>query len=220
MSPIGTNTVTLSDFHESVARNAIDAELREPERTQPDYREDDRAPQQNLARCLHQARLPGSRRLEPTSRPLDARPPPTRHAPRRRGTRARSSSRPSVDEVLEQESARPHWLTPGVRGIGIASLLADLGHEVPTALLPSLLTSTLGAPASALGLIEGVSDGLAGAARFAGGPLADDPQRRRPVAVAGYTSTAVLLGDPNAPPRARGSATLLKREPHPYQVEP
>jgi hypothetical protein len=41
----------------------------------------------------------------------------------------------------------------------------DAGHEVPTALLPSLLTTTLGAPASALGLIEGVADGLAGAAR-------------------------------------------------------
>ena len=86
------------------------------------------------------------------------------------------------------------WLTPGVRGIGLASLLADLGHEVPTALLPSLLTSTLGAPASALGLIEGVSDGLAGAARFAGGPIADDPHRRRDAAVAGYTATAVLSG--------------------------
>ena len=67
------------------------------------------------------------------------------------------------------------WLTPGVRAIGSASLLADLGHEIPTALLPSLLTSTLGAPAAALGAIEGVADGLAGAARFAGGALADDP---------------------------------------------
>jgi MFS family permease len=99
-----------------------------------------------------------------------------------------------VAEVLEQDAAPPQWLTPGVRGIGTASLLADLGHEVPTALLPSLLTSTLGAPASALGLIEGLSDGLAGAARFAGGPLADDPQRRRTAAVAGYTTTAVLSG--------------------------
>ncbi len=36
-----------------------------------------------------------------------------------------------------------HWLTPGVRDIGIASLLSDLRHEVPTSLLPSLLTSTL-----------------------------------------------------------------------------
>ena len=32
------------------------------------------------------------------------------------------------------------WLTPGVRGIGTASFLADLGHEIPTALLPSFLT--------------------------------------------------------------------------------
>jgi MFS family permease len=92
------------------------------------------------------------------------------------------------------DSAHPEqrWLTPGVAGIGTASLLADVGHEVPTALLPSLLTSTLGAPAAALGLIEGVSDALAGAARFGGGALADDPSRRRKIAVGGYTSTAVL----------------------------
>jgi MFS family permease len=84
------------------------------------------------------------------------------------------------------------WLTPGVGAIGSASLLADLGHEIPTALLPSFLTSTLGAPAAALGAIEGVADGLAGAARFAGGALADDPHRRRDTAVAGYTATAVM----------------------------
>jgi hypothetical protein len=70
---------------------------------------------------------------------------------------------------------RERWLGPGVAGIGTASFLADVGHEIPTALLPSLLTATLGAPASALGLIEGISDGLAGAARLAGGALADDP---------------------------------------------
>jgi MFS family permease len=79
-----------------------------------------------------------------------------------------------------------------VGAIGTASLLADLGHEIPTALLPSFLTSTLGAPAAALGAIEGVADGLAGAARFAGGALADDPHRRRDTAVAGYTATAVM----------------------------
>jgi MFS family permease len=92
----------------------------------------------------------------------------------------------------DEPAADPPWLTPGVAGIGTASFLADLGHEVPTALLPSLLTSTLGAPAAALGLIEGIADGLAGATRFAGGPLADDPARRRTVAVGGYTTTAVL----------------------------
>jgi MFS family permease len=86
------------------------------------------------------------------------------------------------------------WLGPGVAGIGMASLLADVGHEIPTALLPSLLTVTLGAPASALGLIEGIADGLAGAARLGGGALADDPNRRRAAAVGGYTTTSVLSG--------------------------
>ena len=98
------------------------------------------------------------------------------------------------DTAASGADEEPPWLTPGVRGIGTASLLADVGHEIPTALLPSLLTTTLGAPAAALGLIEGVSDGLAGAARFAGGALADDPRRRRTVAVGGYSATAVLAG--------------------------
>jgi MFS family permease len=97
---------------------------------------------------------------------------------------------PDSDRSSTREQER--WLTPGVRGIGAASFLADVGHEIPTALLPSLLTSTLGAPAAALGAIEGVSDALAGAARFGGGVLADDPARRRKVAVGGYTTTAVL----------------------------
>ena len=99
-----------------------------------------------------------------------------------------------LDQRPRAASEEPpeRWLSPGVKGIGTASLLADVGHEIPTALLPSFLTSTLGAPAAALGAIEGVSDGLAGAARLAGGALADDPERRRNVAVGGYATTAVL----------------------------
>jgi hypothetical protein len=65
---------------------------------------------------------------------------------------------------MSDAKAQPqeHWLGPGVAGIGTASFLADVGHEIPTALLPSLLTATLGAPAAALGLIEGLADGLEG----------------------------------------------------------
>jgi Major Facilitator Superfamily len=84
------------------------------------------------------------------------------------------------------------WLTHGVLGIGLASFLADAGHEIPTAILPSFLTATLGAPAAALGLIEGLADGAAGGARLLGGALADDPERRRRVAAGGYIGTAVL----------------------------
>lgn len=92
---------------------------------------------------------------------------------------------------MSDRPERLRWLTPGVRGIGLASLLSDLGHEIPTALLPSFLTSVLGAPAAALGLIEGVADALSGIAKFVGGPLADDPGRRRSIALGGYTLTAV-----------------------------
>lgn len=88
--------------------------------------------------------------------------------------------------------AEPPWFNPGVRSIGLASFLSDVGHEIPTSLLPSFLTVTLGAPASALGLIEGIADGAAGVAKLAGGALADDPERRAKVAVGGYVTTAVL----------------------------
>ena len=53
--------------------------------------------------------------------------------------------------MIEPRPGEDRWLTPGVRGIGLASLLSDLGHEIPTALLPSFLTSVLGAPAFVLG---------------------------------------------------------------------
>jgi MFS family permease len=99
---------------------------------------------------------------------------------------------PSVHAAADSPADQRRWFTRGVAGIGVASLLADIGYEVATALLPSLLSSTLGAPAAALGLIEGISDGLAGVTKLGGGALADDPVRRRRVAVAGYAMTAAL----------------------------
>jgi hypothetical protein len=93
---------------------------------------------------------------------------------------------------VEPRAGTERWLTGGVGAIGTASLLSDAGHEITTALLPSLLTSTLGAPAAALGLIEGISDGASGVAKLAGGAIADDPARRGPTAVGGYAVTAVL----------------------------
>ncbi len=93
---------------------------------------------------------------------------------------------------VQSEPRSSGWFTPGVRGIGLASLLSDLGHEVPTSLLPRFVTSTLGGSAAALGVIEGVADAVSGVARLMGGALADDPDRRRATAVGGYTSTAIL----------------------------
>ena len=72
------------------------------------------------------------------------------------------------------------WLTPGVRGIGLASLRSDPGHEIPTALLPSFLVTVLGAPAAAFGLIEGIADALSEVAKVVGWRA-----RRRPSAASG-----------------------------------
>jgi MFS family permease len=80
------------------------------------------------------------------------------------------------------------WCTGHRRG----QFSVGLGHEVPTSLFPSLLINMLGASAAALGLVEGLADGLAGLARLLGGSLADDPDRRRRTAIGGYTSTAIL----------------------------
>ena len=90
---------------------------------------------------------------------------------------------------------RTDWLTKGVRGIGAASLLSDLGHEVPTALLPRFLTSDArGLRQRRSGSSRDWRTGSPGSRRFVGGALADDPDRRRAIAVGGYTATAVLSG--------------------------
>ena len=89
---------------------------------------------------------------------------------------AKAKSVKRAIEPVVDASSDENWLTPGVRASGVASLLADIGHEAPTA-LPNLLASTLGASAAALGLIEGIADASARVARFAGGALANDPGR-------------------------------------------
>ena len=81
-------------------------------------------------------------------------------------------------------------MTRGVLGIGFASLFSDWGHELATALLPVLLAG-LGAPAYALGVIEGVADGFSSFAKLLGGWLADRPAWRKPLAVCGYLVTAL-----------------------------
>ncbi len=82
------------------------------------------------------------------------------------------------------------WLTRGVLGIGLASLFSDWGHEAGTAILPAFLAG-MGAPAVALGIIEGVSDGLSSFAKLAGGWIADRPRWRKPTGIIGYCATAL-----------------------------
>lgn len=83
------------------------------------------------------------------------------------------------------KTEKKRWLTRGILGIGLANLFSDWGHEAATSLLPALL-ALVGAPAVALGIIEGVADGLSSFSKLAGGWIADRPAWRKPVASCGY----------------------------------
>src|ERR1700685_2781079 len=95
-----------------------------------------------------------------------------------------------MSESATAPSPPNRWLNRGVLGIGLASLFADWGHEAATAILPAFLAS-LGAPAVALGIIEGVADGLSSFAKLAGGIIAGHPRWRRPTGIVGYFATAI-----------------------------
>ena len=95
-----------------------------------------------------------------------------------------------MDETTAPSPSQKRWLKRGVLGIGLASLFSDWGHEAATAILPAFLAS-LGAPAVALGVIEGVADGLSSFAKLAGGWIADRPAWRKPTGIVGYCATGL-----------------------------
>lgn len=81
------------------------------------------------------------------------------------------------------------WLNQTVLGIGVASLFSDVGHEMATAAMPILMAS-IGASSAALGLIEGLADGLSSFAKLISGLYSDRLERRKPLAAVGYFLTA------------------------------
>lgn len=85
------------------------------------------------------------------------------------------------------------WFNRNVVGLAINRFLSDFGHEAGTAVLP-LFLSAIGAPAIALGLIEGVADALSSFAKLLGGWLGDRVARRLPWAAAGYLLTGLTTG--------------------------
>ncbi|HXU35621.1 MAG TPA: MFS transporter [Blastocatellia bacterium] len=75
--------------------------------------------------------------------------------------------------------------------IGLVSLLSDISGEMIYPILPLFLTETLHAPATVVGLIEGIAVGASTAIGGLSGWLSDRLGRRKPVAFAGYALTAV-----------------------------
>ena len=86
------------------------------------------------------------------------------------------------------------WLNRNVVGIGIADLAADANYEMVFAVLPLFITAGLGAPAYAVGLIEGVADGSSAAVKLWSGWYSDRISWRKQMAVGGYGATVFGLG--------------------------
>lgn len=75
--------------------------------------------------------------------------------------------------------------------LGLTSLLTDISSEMVYPLLPLFLTATLGAGPAALGLIEGIAESAASILKLLSGIRADRTRRKRPLAIAGYGTSAV-----------------------------
>jgi MFS family permease len=70
------------------------------------------------------------------------------------------------------------------------SLLTDLSSELVYPLVPLFLSTTLAAPASIVGIIEGIAEATASLLKFFSGALSDRWGRRKPFCLAGYALAA------------------------------
>ena len=100
-----------------------------------------------------------------------------------------------TDEENDTDTGRSAgaWLNRNVIGMGLTSFLSDAGHEMATAVLPSFL-AVIGAPAAALGLIEGIADAVSSFVKLGAGWYSDRIGHRKGIAVGGYFLTGVAKG--------------------------
>lgn len=75
--------------------------------------------------------------------------------------------------------------------IGLVSLLSDASSEMIYPVLPIFLTQILHAPATVVGLIEGITNGTANLVPVIAGWLSDRTGRRKPIAFAGFILSAL-----------------------------
>lgn len=78
-----------------------------------------------------------------------------------------------------------------VVALGVVSLLTDMSSEMIYPLMPAFLVTVLGAGAVALGLVEGVAEATASILKVVSGRRSDRSGRRKPLVVAGYTTSGL-----------------------------
>ncbi len=94
------------------------------------------------------------------------------------------------ENTSEPLNTQEHWLNRNVVGMGITSFLSDACHEMSTVVLPGFL-AVMGAPPSALGIIEGASDAISSFIKLWGGWISDRYGHRKILASLCYLVTGV-----------------------------
>src|SRR5512134_930603 len=88
-----------------------------------------------------------------------------------------------------------HWLTRNLVVLSGVSLLQDAASELLYPVLPLFLTAVLGAPAAVVGLVEGIAEGGAAAAKLVSGRLTEQVARRLGKGIRGTPRDALLADD-------------------------
>lgn len=87
---------------------------------------------------------------------------------------------------MKPQTTRPVRIPAGVWVLGCVSMLMDVSSEMIHALLPLFLTTTLGAGAFTLGILEGLAEATALIVKMFSGALSDWLGKRKMLAVIGY----------------------------------
>ena len=101
-----------------------------------------------------------------------------------------SISPAKLDEGFPGLWRRYRKLPRNVFAISLVSLLNDVTSEIIYPLLPIFLTSTLGASAKAVGIIEGSAESISSLLKLFAGYLSDRLQKRKVLVVTGYVVAA------------------------------
>jgi MFS family permease len=88
--------------------------------------------------------------------------------------------------MLPNPQKKKRWLNRNIFGMGLASLFGDWNYEMASAVLPIFLSSVLGAPAFALGVIEGIADGVSTIFEIWSGWYSDRIGKRKGLVAIGY----------------------------------
>ncbi len=94
----------------------------------------------------------------------------------------------SLGPVIDEEAVGKR----NVIAMGVTSLLTDVSTEMVLAGLPFFITEELGGGMAALGAIEGAAELTASALKAVSGRVSDIMGRRKPLALMGYSLSAVL----------------------------